>query len=108
MTMSDLDNDFAKVAEQINAKIKEAAASLQEANRLANEAGLQGLIYNQFIEEDDNSLEDLDEAALERLENDPNWDGESTPLKMKTDLIDVSDLEHELCVGGWSTSSSYC
>jgi hypothetical protein len=106
--MSDLDQDFEKIAEQINAKLKEAATALQEANRLAGEAGLPGLIYTQWTGDDDSSLDDLDDEARQKLEEDEDWDGESSPLKMKMDKIDVSDLEDEIQVGGWSTSSSYC
>jgi hypothetical protein len=106
--MSDLDKDFEKVAQQINAKIKEAAAALSEANRLADAAGLPSLIYTQWIGEDDSSLDDMSEEDRQRLEEDEEWDGESTPLKMKLDMIDVSDLEGEIQSAGWSTSSSYC
>ena len=106
--MSELNQDFEQVAAQINAKLKEAASALQEANRLANEAGLPGLIYTQWTSDDDNSLDDLSDEERQKLEDDPEWDGESSPLKMKMDMIDVSDLEGEIQDGGWSTSSSYC
>ena len=102
--MNDLEQDFAKTAELINAKIKEAVAALREVNRLADEAGLPSLIYTQYIEEYD----DITEAELKLLEEDEDWDGESTPLKMKLNMIDVSDLEGEIESAGWSTSSSYC
>lgn len=44
--MSELDQEFEKTAEQINAKIKEAAEALKEAKRLASEAGLNGWIFS--------------------------------------------------------------
>jgi hypothetical protein len=106
--MSELDQDFEKVAEQINAKVKEAADALREANRLASEVGLPSLIYTQWTSDDDSTLDNLSEKELEKLEADENWDGESTPLKMKIDKIDVSELESEISYAGWSTSSSYC
>lgn len=106
--MSQLDQDFKQVADQINAKVKEATEALREANRLASEAGLPALIYTQWTSEDDTTLDDLSEEEAQKLEEDEEWDGESSPLKMKMDLIDVSDLESELCDAGWSTSSSYC
>ena len=106
--MSEMEQDFKQVADQINLKLKEAAEALREANRLASEAGLPALIYTQWTSEDDSTLEDLSEEEMEKLEEDENWDGESSPLKMKMDLIDVSDLESEISDGGWSTSSSYC
>lgn len=106
--MSELEQDFQKVAEQINLKVKEAADALREANRLASEAGLPALIYTQWTSDDDSSLDDLSEEERQKLEDDEEWDGESSPLKMKMDMIDVSDLEGELGDAGWSTSSSYC
>jgi hypothetical protein len=41
--MSDLDKDFDKIAEQINAKIQEAAEALKAANELATKAGVRSL-----------------------------------------------------------------
>ncbi len=105
--MSDLDKEFEVAAAEINAKIKEAATALREANDLAKKAGLPALIHTQWT--DDNfDVDDLDDEELEKLEADPEWDGESSPLKMKMDKIDVSDLESAIAHGGWSTSSSYC
>lgn len=106
--MNDLEQDFKKVADQINIKVKEAVAALREANRLADEAGLPALVYTQYVGEEDNSLEELDEVSLQQLEEDEDWDGESSPLRMKIDMIDVSELEDEMQIAGWSTSSSYC
>lgn len=106
--MSAFEKEFKETADKINAKLKEAAEALREANRMASEAGLPGLIYTQWTSDDDSSLEDMDDAARERLEEDEEWDGESSPLKMKMDLIDVSDIEGEIQEAGWSTSSSYC
>lgn len=105
--MTELDQDFAKVAEQINVKIKEAALALQEANRLANEAGIPSLIYTQWTN-DATALDDLSEEELKVLEANEEWDGESTPLKMKIDMLHVSELEGAIESAGWSTSSSYC
>ena len=106
--MSILDNEFKKTAKKINAKLKEAAAALEAANELSAKAGLPALIYTQWTREDDNSLEALDDAERKALEDDENWDGEMTPIQMKLEFIDVSDLESAICNGGWSTSSSYC
>lgn len=106
--MINIEKDFEQTAAQINAKIKEAAMALEEANRLATAAGLPGLIYTQWVGEDDTTLDDLSEEEMQRLEDNDEWDGESTPLKMKMDMIDVSDLEGEIDSAGWSTSSSYC
>lgn len=88
--MSDIDKEFKDVVNQINAKLAEAAASLKEANRLAQEAGIPALIDSQFVRE---NLSDEDEEET---------------FEAVIDYIDVSALEHELDTAGWSTSSSYC
>ena len=106
--MSDIEKEFKETSEKINAKIKEVVVALREANRLAQEAGLPSLIYTQFIQEEDDTLEKLTEAELKTLDDNEEWDGESSPLKMKLNMIDVSDLEGEIEEAGWSTSSSYC
>ena len=87
--MSDIVQDFETVAAQINAKLKEAAEALKEANRLKNEAGMPALIGTQW------SAEDLNKHEREVFND-------------QLELIDVSSLENELCQAGWSTSSSYC
>jgi len=87
--MSDLDKEFKEVVIKINAKLAEAAAAVNEANRLAEEAKLPGLIFTQYVQED-----------LDNYECDD--------LREKFNLVDVSDLEDALDSAGWSTSSSYC
>jgi hypothetical protein len=106
--MSELDSNFEALVVQINAKLKEATDALREANKLADKARLPSLIYTQWLSEGDSSLEDLSEEEMAHLEDDEKWDGESSPLKMKIDMINVSDLEKEIRLAGWSTSSSYC
>mgnify|MGYP000026057260 CR=1 FL=1 len=106
--MSELEQDFEKIAEQINVKIKEAAASLKQANELATKAGLPGLIYSSFLEEDlryeqrhldpEDRADDYEETIENKL---ADWEE-------KLGKIDVGPLEAELGDGGWSTSSSYC
>jgi hypothetical protein len=103
-----IDQDFQKVAEQINTKLKEATTALREANKLAHAAGLPSLIYTQWTSDEDSTLEELSGEDLQRLEDDEEWDGESSPLKMKIDMIDISSFEDEINSAGWSTSSSYC
>lgn len=87
--MSQIDQDFEKVAAQINAKLAEAAAALREANKLREEAGLETLVLSMWVREDN------DRETVEALEE-------------KLDLINVRELERELGCAGWSTSSSYC
>ena len=95
--MSDLDNDFEETAKKINAKLKEAAEALREANRLSTEAGLVGLIYTQF------TSDDLEYNLGRKLTVE-----QKVGLQKKLEKIDVSELESELCDAGWSPSSSYC
>lgn len=95
--MSQIDQDFEKIAAQINAKLKEAAEAVREANRLGDEAGLPGLIYTQWTAENLglSRRNEGDRAKLEEIEE-------------KLELINVRDLESALGGAGWSTSSSYC
>jgi hypothetical protein len=101
--MSDLDNDFEETAKKINAKLKEAAEALREANRLSDEEGLPGLIYTQFTRDDlgaNNRRMDADKKAeLEKHLDE---------IEEKLEKIDVGELEAALGDAGWSTSSSYC
>lgn len=106
--MTPIDEDFKKLAEQINAKVKEATAALREANRLVEAAGLPALIYSDSVSTLDDTLDALSDEEYDQLEEDEEWDGFSSPLEMKMKLIDVSDLEYQLEAAGWSTSSSYC
>ena len=102
--MSELDQDFEKTAEQINAKIKEAAEALRQANELATKAGLPSLIYTQFTRDDIQYQNDNADEPLKKRELEEKCD----ELEEKLELIDVSDLEDALSQAGWSTSSSYC
>jgi len=89
--MTTLDKDFQHIADQINQHLKTAAAALKKANKLKDEANMAAIIAPYDLRE---SL-GLDEEQGELL-------------IQKCDLIDVSDLESEICSLGWSTSSSYC
>lgn len=102
--MSELDQDFEKVAEQINIKIKEAAEALAQANELATKAGLPALFYSQFIRENMQYDNRYAEPPLSKEE----ITEKCQELEGKLGLIDVGPLEAELGDGGWSTSSSYC
>lgn len=102
--MSELDQDFEKVAEQINAKIKEAAEALKQANELASKAGLSTLFYSQFTKD---NIEYDNRYAEPRLSKE-EINEKCQALEEKLGLIDVGPLEAEMGDGGWSTSSSYC
>ena len=104
--MSKLEDEFKSAADAINAKIKEAAEALNEANRLAQEAGLNSLIYGNWQRDDDDY--EYSEEELEELENDEDWDGDATPTERKINMLDTSALESAMENAGWSTSSSYC
>lgn len=102
--MTEIDKEFAAVAQQINAKIDEATAALKEANRLREEANVPTLIYTEWLR--DNLAQDnrskgspLDKDALNDL---------FFEIKEKLNLINVDALESEIGNAGWSTSSSYC
>ena len=76
--MSDLEKDFDGLVEQINAKLKEAAASLREVNELRAKAGLESLIFTSWqreeayreirnrIEEEENRKPDSSETVLKK------------------------------------------
>jgi len=102
--MSDLDQDFKKLAVQINAKIKEAAASLKEANELATKAGLPALIFSQMTRDDMHWHNDQEKKPLSNHVLGAKMD----ELEAKMEDIDVGSLENELGNAGWSVSSSYC
>jgi len=101
--MSELEQDFEKVAEQINTKIKEAAEALRQANELATKAGLPSLIYTQFTRDDMQWRNRHEDKPLSKEELEEKMDA----LQGKLESIDVGPLEAELGDGGWSTSSSY-
>lgn len=102
--MSELEQDFDKAAEEINAKLAEAAKALKEAVRLAGQAGFPGLIFTQFTKEDlewqnRNSDNPIPEEELdEKIED----------LEALMQKIDVSEIESAIESGGWQTSSAYC
>jgi hypothetical protein len=102
--MSELDKDFDQVVSQINAKLKEAADAISEANRLSETVGLPALIYTQWLRDDAymNNRRSDDPKDRDEIEN------ELEELQAKLEKIDVHELESALGQGGWSTSSSYC
>ena len=99
--MSDLEKDFDKVAEQINAKLKEAAVAIQEATRLSEKVGLPSLIFTQFLQDD---MRHYNPDGLSKDEIRAKIDA----LEVQLQQIDVRELEAALGNAGWSTSSSYC
>ena len=83
--MSELNEDFEKVATEINKKIEQAATLLKEANRLGQAAGLSQLGGGYY------SLEGVSGEEREKLEE-----------------IDFNPLLRELENAGWSRSSMMC
>lgn len=111
--MSELDQDFESLAEQINAKLAEAAEKLREVNELRVQAGLQSLIFSQWERDDvyrriSREVEESDEASNPDFDVDEAIETKMEEYEAKYNAIDVSDLEEELGSAGWSTSSSYC
>lgn len=99
--MRELEINFDEILVKINAKLKEAALALREANRLAyDEANLPGLIFTQFT--------DLSHIGCDYITDDDKRDDAINKLHDRLNKIDVSELEGELEDAGWSTSSSYC
>lgn len=93
--MSEIEKNYKAVAKEINAKIKEAAAAMKEANKLAQKAGLSGLTSDPY---GDNYDEDGDPLSDEEVEE----------LEEISDLINISPLFNELDKAGWRTSSIGC
>jgi hypothetical protein len=102
--MSELEQDFDKTVEQINAKLKEAAAAVREANELAAKAGLDGLIFTQFDRDDIRQSNRYADEPLDKYALEEKIEAE----EQKYEAIKVRDLESALGSAGWSTSSSYC
>lgn len=87
--MSDLEKEFKKVSEKINAKLAEAAKAINEAVALAADVGVKGFVVDEFSEDD------LDEDEYEKL-------GELSSLVNDRPLImAMSDA-------GWRMSSIGC
>lgn len=86
--MTDIETDYEELAAQINAKIKEAAAAMKEANKLAKAAGINSLTYDEYGD----SSDDVSEEALEEFR----------------DNINIYPLFNELDQAGWRTSSIGC
>ena len=102
--MSDLDQDFDKIAEQINAKLKEAAEAINEANRLSETVNLPSLIFSQFLRDD----LDYENRNSDNPKSKEELRAELDELQEKLEKIKVHPLEAALGNAGWSTSSSYC
>lgn len=98
--MSDLEQTWEEVAAQINAKLKEAAALIHQANELSAKANVPALINTQWLR--DNISYDEPNLTREQLTT------RTKEVSEKIELIDVGDLENELGQAGWSTSASYC
>lgn len=118
--MSELDKDFENLVAQINVKLNEAATALKEANALREQADLPSLIYTAWMREterhDAEQLleEEFSESDPDHLNpiSDDEWEARIDSIieekRAVFEGIDVSALEQELDVAGWSTSSSYC
>ena len=89
--MSDLEKDFEQVINKINEKIAESAKALQEANKLAKDAGLTSLYnYDSNFYKSNFSKEEI-EKKIDLLHS----------LKFR-------QLFNELDNAGWSTSNLHC
>jgi hypothetical protein len=88
MSDNELEVDYQSLADQINAKIQEAAEAMKAANALAKEAGIKAMAIGPY---DD----DMDEEESEKVE-------------VLSDLVDIYPLFRELDEAGWRTSSIGC
>ena len=107
--MSELDKDFDGLVEQINAKLKEAATALKEANALRSKAGLDSLIFTQWQRED--AYREIRNRIEEEENRKPDSNEIYDEIEKRQELyerFDVRALESEMGNAGWSTSSSYC
>jgi hypothetical protein len=89
MSDNELEVDYQSLANQINAKIQEAAEAMKAANALAKAAGFKAITIDQY------SDEEMDEEELEKTES-------------LGDLVDIYPLFNELDEAGWRTSSIGC
>jgi hypothetical protein len=111
--MSELNNDFDSLVEQINAKLNEAATAMKEVNNLRRKAGLESLIFSQWEREEayrkiSREVNESEEAEDPDFDEDEVVQTKMEELQAKYDIIDTNALERELNQAGWSTSSSYC
>jgi chaperonin cofactor prefoldin len=102
--MDEIENDFAKVAEEINLKLKEAAKALHEANKLADDAGVPSLFFSQFTRDDMRDSNRYADPPLSKEDLNDKMD----ELEYKLKLINVKEFEREMNQAGWNSSSSYC
>jgi hypothetical protein len=96
--MSQLETDFDKVAQQINAKIQEATKVLQELNVLKDQAGLPSLINGAYLQDHFSYKAASKKKGLDQYQD----------FLAKLELLNVRELETQIDYAGWSTSSSYC
>jgi hypothetical protein len=107
--MSELDKDFEKHLEELNAKLVEAAKLMKEVNDLREKAGLDSLIFSAWMREDAyrNIRNQIEEEENRKPDSNEIYD-RIEKLQETYEQIETSGLERELNRAGWSTSSSYC
>jgi hypothetical protein len=84
--MTDMETDYTELCEKINAKILEAAAAMKAANKLAKDAGVSSLTYDEYNDE---------------------YNDEEVPEKI-LEGVNIYPLFNELDKAGWRTSSIGC
>jgi len=85
-----IETDFTELANQINAKIKEAAEAMKQANALAKAAGLSSLTYDEYDDDSADTEEEQDKIDEFRGK------------------VNIYPLFGELDKAGWHTSSIGC
>jgi len=94
--MSEIENQFDTIASEINAKIKEAAEALKQANLLAKKHGLKTL----HIHPHSNGLSDYGVDTNNATENTLHY--------QVIDRVSFDPLLDEMDHAGWSSSGFEC
>lgn len=97
-----IEKNFEETARQINEKLYAAAKLIAEADKLAADANLDGLIHTQWTEITEDMQDDFDK----HLDDDDPEPGEI--IEGLYEMIDTEALETVIGLAGWNTSSSYC
>lgn len=90
-----VETDFKALAEQVNAKIKEAAAAMAEVNKLTKAAGVR-LNIDEYNDEANDEWENLSEEEQEKAD------------EFRYELVNITPLFDEIDAAGWRTSSIGC
>lgn len=108
--MSDLDKEFEKTIDLLNEKLGDAARALKDANELCKKAGFPSMILASWVRDDlyKKIKKELESSLVDGENLDTEISEKMKDEEARYNLIDLSDLETQLGIAGWSVSSSYC